>query len=403
MYRRLLALALGTFAIGTDSFVVAGILPQVSSSMSVSVESAGQLVTVYALSYALLSPVMAAATAHWARKQLLLTGLAVFVVGNVATALLPVFGLVLASRVIAGLGAAIYTPTASGVAAMLAPPEKRGKALAIVMAGLSGATALGAPIGTVIGSLSDWRGTMWFVAALGLAALIGVAILLPAVPSLPPIGLRKRLAPIGDARVAFTLLTTVFVLGGLYTVYTYISLSYDRATGGAGTKLAVLLFAFGVAATAGNLSAGSLVDKLGARRVINVAVIIALIDFALMPITSAYFPTAILAVIVWGLCGWGVLVPQQHRLISISPASAPLVIALNAAGIYIAVSASGLLGAAGINLVGAHNLGFISAVLILLGLVSAEIANSIIQRRKAAAAAATPADAPAPAANPASN
>ncbi|MER6010983.1 MFS transporter [Streptomyces bluensis] len=381
MYSRLLVLALGTFAIGTDSFVVAGILPNVASDLDVSNSAAGQLVTVFALSYAVLSPVMAAATAHWPRKRLLLSGLFVLALGNALTALLPTFGLVVASRVLAGLGAAMFTPTASVTASTLATPEKRGKALAIVMAGLSGATALGAPIGTVIGSQSDWRTTMWFVVALAVLAAIGVAALLPDVPSLPPVKLSQRLKPLGDTRILFTLLTTVLVLMGLYTVYTYIAISFDRATDGNGTTLAVLLFIWGIAATLGNLGGGSLTDKLGSRVVINSAIVIAAIDFVLLPLSSRNTVTAGIALVVWGLCGWGVLVPQQHRLIQINPAGAPLSIALNAAALYLGVSASGGTGAAGISLFGAYNLGLVGAVFIVLGLVTAEIARALIVRR----------------------
>ncbi|MEV6122094.1 MFS transporter [Streptomyces sp. NPDC052077] len=381
MYSRLLLLALGTFAIGTDSFVVAGILPNVADDLNVSNSAAGQLVTVFALSYAVLSPVMAAATAHWPRKQLLISGLLVLALGNVLTAVLPTFGLVVASRVVAGLGAAMFTPTASVTASTLAPPEKRGKALAIVMAGLSGATALGAPIGTVIGSQSDWRTTMWFVVALALVAAVGVMTMLPAVPSLPPVKLSQRLTPLRDTRIVFTLLTTVLVLMGLYTVYTYIAISFDRATDGNGTTLAVLLFIWGIAATLGNLGGGSLTDKLGSRVVINSAIVIAALNFLLLPLSSRNTVTAALALVVWGLCGWGVLVPQQHRLIQINPAGAPLSIALNAAALYLGVSASGGTGAAGISLFGAYNLGLVGAVFIVLGLGTAEIARSLIARR----------------------
>src|SRR5262249_18393751 len=109
MDRRLIVLASGMFAIGTDSFVVAGVLSQVSASLGVAIALAGQMVTLYAISYALLSPVIAAAAAHWPRKRLLLTGLAVFVLGNVVTALAPNIELVLASRLLAGLGAAMFS------------------------------------------------------------------------------------------------------------------------------------------------------------------------------------------------------------------------------------------------------------------------------------------------------
>ncbi|MGO4329492.1 MFS transporter [Cupriavidus sp. 2TAF22] len=393
MDRRLLVLACGMFAIGTDSFVVAGVLSQVSASLGVSVALAGQMVTLYALSYALLSPVIAAAAAHWPRKRLLLTGLAIFVLGNVVTALAPGIELVLASRLLAGLGAAMFSPTATATGASLVPPEQRGRALAIVIAGLSSATALGAPLGTFIGGWLDWRATMWFVAAVGTVAALGVAWRLPDIPTPPAVSLARRLAPLGEARVLLTLLTTWLVYAGLFLVYTYIGLSFDRATGGDARVLAVLLLLWGVAATAGNLAAGRLTDRFGGRRIINAAIAIVALDFVLLPWTSASLVTAVPALIVWGLCGWGLLVPQQHRLISVTPSAAPLLLGLNSAAIYVGVSMSGLIGGAAITLFDRHALGLVGAVFITVALFVAEWAQRRIARTDRAPAG-TPAAPP---------
>ncbi|SDD93346.1 Predicted arabinose efflux permease, MFS family [Cupriavidus sp. YR651] len=380
MDKRLIVLASGMFAIGTDSFVVAGVLSQVSASLGVSVALAGQMVTLYAMSYALLSPVIAAAAAHWPRKRLLLAGLAVFVLGNVLTAVAPSIGLVLASRLIAGLGAAMFSPTATATGASLVPPEQRGRALAIVVAGLSSATALGAPLGTFIGGWLDWRATMWFVAAVGTLAAMGVAWRLRDIPTPPPVTLARRLAPLGDARVLLTLLTTLLAYSGLFLVYTYIGSSFDRATGGDARVLAGLLLLWGVAATVGNLAAGRMTDRFGSRRIINAAIAIVALDFALLPWTSASLVTAVPALVIWGLCGWGLLVPQQHRLISITPAAAPLLLGLNSAAIYVGVSMSGLLGGAAITWIDPHALGLVGAVSIAVALLVAEWAQARIAR-----------------------
>ncbi|MFF9478762.1 MFS transporter [Streptomyces sp. NPDC014733] len=380
MYRRLLILTLGTFSVGTDSFVIAGILPDIAHTLGVTISAAGMLITVFAFSYAVLSPVVAATTAHWPRKRLLLGGLLLLAFGNALTALLPSYGPVLASRAVAGLGAAMFTPTASATAASLVPPEKRGRALAVVMAGLSGATALGAPLGTVIGSEATWQATLWFVAALAVLGALGIGVLLPAVPPVPAIGLRKRLAPLKDARIGFTLLTTVLVFTGLYTNYSYVAESYDRATGGSGTVLAGLLFVWGLGATAGNLGAGRLTDKVSPRWIIATAVTVAGIDFALMPLTNRHLPAAVVAVFVWGVCGWASLVPLQHRLITVHPAHATVTIGLNAAATYLAVSVSGLTGAAGIALVGAHRLSLFGLGFLVLGLLSSAVATRLIER-----------------------
>jgi len=392
MDKRLLVLASGMFAIGTDSFVVAGVLPQVSASLHAPIALAGQMVTLYALSYALLSPVIAAAAAHWPRKRLMLTGLAVFVLGNVATALAPSIELVLASRLVAGLGAAMFSPTATASAASLASPEQRGRALAIVIAGLSAATALGAPLGTFIGGWLNWRATMWFVAGVGALAAIGVAWRLPQIPAPPAVSLARRLAPLGDARVLLTLLTTWLVYTGTFLVYTYIGLSFDRATGGDPRVLAGLLLLWGVAATFGNLASGRLTDRFGSRRIITTVITLLALDFALLPWTSASLTTAAPALVVWGLCSWGLLVPQQHRLISITPDATPLLLGLNSAALYVGVSMSGLIGGAAISWFDRHALGLVSAVFFTAALLVAEGAHRRIarpDRRPAKAAAAS--------------
>ncbi len=225
-------LAMGMFAMGTDNFVVAGILPSVAESLNTSVSLAGQMVTVYALSFAILAPVMAALTGGWPRKALLVSALGIFVVGNAISAVATELHTVLASRALAGLGAAMFAPTALGVAASSLGLSAGGRALSTVSAGLAGATALGAPLGTFISGYGSWRATLWFVAALGALAMIGLALLLKSVPQPQAVPLRQRLAPLRDARVTLTLMTTLFAFGGLLLVYTYAGLVFDRVTGG---------------------------------------------------------------------------------------------------------------------------------------------------------------------------
>jgi predicted MFS family arabinose efflux permease len=228
-----------------------------------------------------------------------------------------------------------------------------------------------------------WRATMWLVALLGLLAGIGVLALLPAVPVPAPIGLRERLAPIGDLRVALTLTTAWLVFGGLYTVYTYVGPSFDRATGGAGTTLAVLLVVWGAAATVGNLVAGWLTDRIGPRSVLNGGALIAAANFTLLPWTSGQLVPAALTMAVWGICGWGMVVPNLQRLIGIAPTHASLLNALHSTVLYLGAAASGPIGAAGIAIAGHHGLGPLGAALIVLGLITAERAHRAVSTGRA--------------------
>jgi predicted MFS family arabinose efflux permease len=135
MDRRLVVLALGMFALGTDSFVVAGVLPEISRFFAVPISAAGQLTTIYAVTYALLAPTIAALAAAVPCKTLLLAGLALFILANLATAVSPMFSIALATRVFAGIGAAMFAPTATGAATMIVAPDRRGFALSVVVAG----------------------------------------------------------------------------------------------------------------------------------------------------------------------------------------------------------------------------------------------------------------------------
>ena len=174
-----MALAFGTFAVGTDAFVVAGVLPSISSTLAVSTASAGQLVTVFSLAYAIAALILGALTANWPRRTALIVALSIFALGNAVTAMAPGFTLVLLSRVIAAAGAGLFTATASATAAALSGPLNRGRAIALVMLGLTSSLILGAPLGTAVSNGSNWRMTMWLVTALGVLAGVVIAIRLP--------------------------------------------------------------------------------------------------------------------------------------------------------------------------------------------------------------------------------
>jgi MFS transporter, DHA1 family, inner membrane transport protein len=386
----LLVLALGAFAVGTDSYVVAGILSPVAQSFDVSIAAVGQFVTVYSFSYAVLSPVMATLTANWPRRRVFLAGLAVFIAGNILTATTPTFELALLSRAVAGLGGAMIVPTAGATAAALVAPERRGFALAIVLAGLTAAIALGAPIGTLISSFGGWRLTLWFVAALGALAAAGVFIVLPHVPPSPPLRLRERLAPLGDARVVTTLATTFLVIFGAILIYTYASVIFDRATGGDGGRLAALVSIWGVTGTLGNVAGGSLIDRFGDRFVINFGVGVLALDFALMPWSGASFAGAAVALTLWAVWGFPLVVAQQHRLVGIAPALSPILLGLNASAVQLGISASAAAGALAMRWLSPHHLPLLGSALVLGGALTAELAHRLIRNVKAQPAALQP-------------
>ncbi|MEE1783447.1 MFS transporter [Streptomyces sp. SP17BM10] len=363
---RLLLLALGTFAVGTDSMVVAGILGPVAADLGVSVPAAGQLVTVFALGYALLAPVLAALTARWPRRRLLLTALAVFTAANALSALAPTFAALLATRVLAAAGAALYTPAANAVATALVAPERRGRALATVLGGMTVATALGVPVGTWVGR-GDWRLTMWLVTALGLAALAGLALLLRALPApVAAAGLAARLAPLGRPRVLGAAATTLAFFLAFQSVYIYLATAVAGATGGDAGRLSTVLAVTGAASVAGSWLGGRLVDRVGVRRVLLTGSLVAAGAFAALPWLGRSMAGALVYAVVTPLAGWAVSVALPHRLASLDPGSAPLLISLNSSALYLGTAAGGVAGSWAIAVLGARLFPLAAAVLALV-------------------------------------
>ncbi|WP_078908548.1 MFS transporter [Streptomyces vietnamensis] len=368
---RLLLLALGSFAIGTDSMVIAGILGPISADLGVSVNAAGQLVTVFALGYALLAPVLATLTARWPRRRLLLTALAVFSAANALSALAPNFSALLATRVLAAAGAALYTPTANAAATTLVAPERRGRALATVLGGMTVATALGVPLGTWVGH-ADWRMTMWLVTFLGVAALAGLTLLLRDLPSPAAApGLRARLAPLRERRVLGAAGTTFTFFLAFQCVYIYLATAVRVATGGDAGRLSLVLLASGLASVAGSWLGGRLVDRIGVRRVLLGGSTVAALAFTALPWLGRSMPGALIYAVATPLAGWAVSVALPHRLASLNPASAPLLISLNSSALYLGMAAGGVAGSAAIAVLGERWFPLAATVLTLVATATA--------------------------------
>ena len=341
MDRRLFILALGMFALGTDSFVVAGILPEVSRTFRVSIGAVGQLTNrvchhlrAHGASYRGCSR-PCAAQAHVALCSRHLCDRKLNH-GERAD-----FAVAIASRILAGIGAAMFAPTATGAAATLVAPERRGQAPSIVIAGLTVSTALGTPIGAVIAALGDWRWTMAFVSALAVAAALGISLLLTNVPLPPKITLAQRIAPVADPRIALTLLCTWLYQGGHFIVYTYFTVVFDRAIGHNAVLTSALLVIWGVSGTVSNLVTGRLADSIGDRKLIPAMLTVLTLVVATFSWTGATLWTTIPALIIYGIVSWGLLAPQQRRLVQLAPQTAPVVLGLNTSFTYLGVTITG--------------------------------------------------------------
>jgi len=348
--KKLFLLALGAFAIGTEGYALAGLLPKVAADVGVTVPVAGQLITAFALAFALGSPVLAVLTGQFERKRVLLGSILVFALFNVVAALAHSYATLFVARIGLALSAAAFMPAASAYAVAVSPLEHRGRALSIIYAGLTVATLVGVPLGVLVGEHFGWRSIFLLAAGLALATFLGVAAVLAPSHSTGSATLRERIAVARRSDVLGALLVMMGFMTGVYAIYTYIAPFMQQSTGLTGSAIAVVLFVFGVGATVGNLAAGSLADRIGADRVtstvlLGLAVLFSVISVAAETLAPGAARWVILPAIgLWGLVGFSFPAAQQMRLVAMDPKLAPITLSLNASAGYIGVSIGAVLG-----------------------------------------------------------
>jgi predicted MFS family arabinose efflux permease len=372
MSARTYLLAGGAFAVGTSAYVVSGVLPAVSADLGISLSAAGQLSTVFALSYAVGAPLLATLTGRWDRRTLLCVALLVAGLGNLLAALAPSYPLLLGARVVAALGAAVYTPAATLFATGLLPPAERGRAVARVFGGLTFALIIGVPAGTVLGGSIGFRGVFGLIALVCVAFAAAVRLLLPRLAAPPVVRLRERFAVAADRRVLVVLGVTVFGVLSSLSVYTYVVPLLTETTGATGPTIGLLLLVYGLGGLAGNNLGGRATDRFGSMRTLLVATVGFVAIVATLPLTATTVLGAGLALFVWSAFAWAFNPPVQNLLIELAPGSG-LLLSLNASAIYFGAGLSGVVGGVVIGLSGVRLLPVVSAglgaVVLLLVLV----------------------------------
>jgi MFS transporter, DHA1 family, inner membrane transport protein len=262
---RALMLALGTFAIGTDAFIIGGILPEIARDLSASIGKTGLVVSVFSLSYALGSPIISALSARWRRSMVMIGGLTMFSAANLLSALSPTLACLLATRVIAALAAGLVAPASYALASTLGSSHNRGKILAVVAAGFTSAIVLGVPFGVFIGKYAGWRGSLIFVAMLGAIAalsMFGAGVPEPdSTKSAPSLFDQLRIM----SRPATVFVLTPFLIWSVanFGLYTFIAAILGRQL--SATAIPMLLLLFGLGGMAGNFIGGALSDRYGTR------------------------------------------------------------------------------------------------------------------------------------------
>ncbi|MEV0038414.1 MFS transporter [Streptomyces sp. NPDC050804] len=330
----LLALMLGVFCVGTAEVVIAGILPEMSADLGVSIPTVGLLVTGYALGVTIGGPVITMLTVKRSRKALLLGLMGIFIVGNVVAALAPNYATLMGARVFTSFSHGTFAAVAWHVAALMSPPDKQATAMAKIALGFNFANVLGSPIGTFIGQQLGWRATFVFITAFAVLCTLLVYKFVPrnlstgSETAVEDASLREQLKVFRNGSLQLSMLITVLAQGAVFTTSTYLAPLLRDVGHFAAPMVGVLLIVFGIGSVLGNILGGRAADANVMRGVLRAqaALLVALLLFW---VASPHQLPAVIALFLFGAAGFSIIPALQARILSVASAAPALALSAN--------------------------------------------------------------------------
>ncbi len=380
--RSLLALAFGGFGVATGEFVTLGLLPEIASSLDVSIPRAGWLISAYALGVVVGAPLLTAAAVRLPRKGLLITLALTLALGNFATAITPGFDSLLAVRFASGLPHGAYFGVATVVAGGLVDAGRRSSAMAVVFAGLTVANIVGVPLTTLLGQHTSWRvvfalvGVAEVLAAVAIAAFVSRERRDPAAEA-PRLG--HELRAFRDRQIWLTLAVATIGGGALFATFSYITPMMTRVAGYSPAAITPLLILFGVGMTAGNFVGARLADQALMRTVYLALSSVAVIA-ALFFVTDRNRITAAITIVLFAFAAMSMIPALQSRLVTLAEGAPNLAAASMHSAFNIANSIGAWLGGLTI----AAGFGYSSPNLVAAGLAVLGLLIALVSGRSSA-------------------
>ncbi|MFJ6002009.1 MFS transporter [Arthrobacter sp. NPDC092385] len=386
------ALAVGGFAIGTTEFTIMGLLEEMRADLGVDYEQGGHVIAAYALGVVVGAPVLATIGARKPQRTVALALMLVITLANLSSFFVSGFGWMLASRFLSGLPHGAYFGVAAVLAASLADPAKRGRAISMVMLGLSIANVVGVPFATWLGQQFGWRSMFLLVGLIGAGTLVLIRAFVPSVPVRADASIRGELGALRRPQLWMTLLIGIVGFGGFFAVYSYISPVMTEVAGLEASLLPLVVALYGVGMVVGNILGGRLADKSIMGSIYGVMATITAV-LLLFPLAATVPWTACLFVFLVGASGSTLIPPLQARLLDVSPGAPSLASSMNHSALNIANALGAAVGGAVIT----AGWGFTAPALVGAGLavlgLGVAVASGRMDRRATAGRSPAPTDA----------
>ncbi|RAV14471.1 MFS transporter [Paenibacillus contaminans] len=212
-----------TFVLGTSEFVIVGLLAEIAADLNIVISTAGAAVSAFAIAFAIGTPVLTAIVSRFSKYPLVLALIAVFIAGNIITALSGSFTLLIVSRVLTAVATGMLIALAMAVASETMPAEKRGKVISVIFAGFTIASVAGVPLGTAVGQWGGWHMAFWFTSLLGIVSLIACSLTIPRELKGTKSSFIKQIRLLTNLRIIIAFFIPALSIAATYTVYTYLT------------------------------------------------------------------------------------------------------------------------------------------------------------------------------------
>ena len=376
MDKRIYFLMIISFVIGMVELIISGILDLIAEDLNVSIGQAGLLITVFALIFAVASPILLVMTAKIERKRLTLVCLYIFLIGCIVTVFAPTFSILFIGRIILAISGALLIILCLVMAPSLAGEQYKGRAIGIVSMGVSASLVLGVPIGIIIGNSFGWRAPFVLVTVLTALSIIGVHILMGRVEPKPQIPLRQQLAAFKNHKITLGLTTTFLYMTGHSIMYAYFKPYLEATTDFNANWVSVIYLIFGFAAVFGGGIGGLMADLLGSRKTMVIALVVFSALFFVFPYTTDFLPLFFIILIVWGILSWAISPAMQTYLIETAPESSEIQQSLNNSALHLGVAVGSVIGAGIVDTLSVKVNPFAGGILIILSLITVIISVS---------------------------
>ena len=369
-------LAIAAFVIVTTEFMIVGLLPALARDLAVSVSTAGQLVTLFAVVVMLFGPVLTAWLSHIERKKLFVAILLIFAASNAVAAWSPNLWVLAAARVIPALALPVFWGTASETAALLAGPARAGRAVSRVYLGISGAMLFGIPLGTLAGDAFGWRGAFWALAALSLLVAALMQWLMPTTAATQRVRLSEQALILRNPFFLANVALSIVVFTAMFTGYTYLANTLENVANVPSALVGWWLMGFGAVGLIGNWLGGLWVDKSPLATTAGFSLLLAIGMTATVWLAPTQAGLAA-ALAVWGIANTALYPICQIRVMKAAPQAQALAGTLNVSAANAGIALGAVLGGASIPFWGIASVSLVGAAVAVAAAVAATLVSRL--------------------------